>query len=91
MSTETPDYEGRIRAALRHSQVGDPSEVIAAVGIEIVRAIRESYIVPLPDEVLEALMPVDPDKLEQVAVTAPDLDTREFLRAMAAIRREVEL
>jgi hypothetical protein len=88
-TTDPERWEVHIKDALAGSREGDAAGVIAAVGIEIVRAIRESGQAPVPDEIIEALVPVSSAELEAMGKRNPA--QAEFFAAMAAVRRGIEM
>lgn len=100
---QQPEWEAAIRRAnnarnVYHSYstpnataavLAELTGTLEEVGVQIVRAIREVSEVPVPFEVLEALIPVTAEELESLARRAPA--QADFLRSMAAVRRGMEL
>lgn len=64
------------------------TNTLEEVGVQIVRAIRESTEVPVPYDVLEALVPISADELEGLARRNPA--QAEFFHTMAQLRRGIE-
>lgn len=84
MSGNTPEWETRIRNALGDT-TGDDAPLTAAIGIEIVRAIRETTEVPVPEEIIEALIPVSITELERLADRNPAQS--DLFEALIAVRK----
>jgi hypothetical protein len=99
---QQPEWEVAIRRANNaHSAnrgYGTPNQTAAVlveltdtleeIGVQIVRAIREVSEVPVPFEVLEALIPVSSDELKALAARNPA--QADFLLAMAQLRLGME-